>query len=208
MDKNLTLYNIETGLLELLALREEIAATDGNCGPVNDEIDAYIRKEVQKVDGIAYMLAEFERRSDVAADEAKRQQVRAKLWQARHDRLKEYVERIMQEVGATRLDGELNTMSLRKCPPSVVVNQPELLPNEYKRITITLNLAQWANLVGCMLSQQAKDAEEISEIRRELDSLSIGEWQPDKARISAELKRGEGVPGCELIADKVSLQVK
>ena len=220
MSESLTLYNIESELLQLLELREDLLSCpqEGEklspggrsiaIQAIDGQIEMYLRKELQKVDGIAYMLAELNRRADIAMEEANRQEKRSKVWESRADSLKAYVERIMQETGKTKLEGEFNTLTLRKCPASVDIRQPELLPNEFKRFEIKVPGDVWQSLVAELLCKDERTDDDIETIKAELGKLKVSEPTPAKSYIAQVLKAGGGIPGCELVTDKVSLQVK
>ena len=220
MSESLTLYNIETELLQLLELREEINETPvayrepdlanalAERDALDSQIEMYLRKELAKVDGIAYMLAELNRRADIAMDEANRQEKRSKLWEDRADSLKAYVERIMQETGKTKLEGEFNTLTLRKCQASVEIRQPELLPNEFKRFEIKVSGDVWQSLVAELLCKDERTDADIETIKGELGKLKVSDPEPVKSEIGQVLKAGGVIPGCELVTDKMSLQVR
>jgi len=47
-----------------------------------------------------------------------------------------------------RLEGRTNTLKKRKCPPSVTVIDEQKIPAEHKRVTVTLPLLQWQQLLA------------------------------------------------------------
>jgi hypothetical protein len=50
--------------------------------------------------------------------------------------------------GVKKLEGRTNTLKKRKCPPSVNVIDEQKIPAEYKRVTVTLPLPQWQELLA------------------------------------------------------------
>ena len=228
---NLSLYNIETGLLELLAFREEVMS-DPDASPteqqetaarIDQQIREYVTAEIRKVDGIAHYLREFERRAEIDRAEAKRIIDRARGWEQRHDRLEQVVKDVMLMTGNQKLEGEHNTLKLRTNPASVDVRQPELVPYAFQRITITMTLALFDKLRRFLML-------ESHDLSAELIDTKKGEPEPIKSTIAEELKcpacrnlkakrekcaecggtglSKQGVPGCVLVQNGVSLQVE
>lgn len=197
---NLTLYGIETQLLELLNFRDSVAE-DPDMSPSEIEqslkacdlqIAEYIRAEVKKCDGIARYLREFETRAEALKAEATRCNEMAKAWEKRHDNLEAMVIDIMQVTKQTRIDGRHSILQLKKNPPSVEVAQPELVPNELMRISVTLPLDSWHKICETL----------------DVPGIREGHPEPMKTEIAKRLKEGDGVPGCRLRTDSVRLEVK
>lgn len=201
---NLTLYGIETQLLELLNFRESIES-DPEMTPqeqqeslkaCDESIAEYIRAEVKKCDGIARYLREFEDRAAVLKAEAARCTVMAKNWQKRYDDLEAMVIDIMQATEQTRIDGRHSVLKLAKNPPSVDPHiQMDLLPYAFQRRTITITEDVYQTLLNgplgtLLLAGTAKDPE------------------PIKTDILKRLKEGDNIAGCRLKTDGVRLEVK
>lgn len=197
---NLSLYQIETELLDLLRFRED-TVTDADMTPaeqaetlatVDRQIEEYIKREVKKADGIASYLRECETRAEALKAEAKRLKERADAWEQRHDRIKSGVLRVMQLMGFKKIEGQQSTLAIRKNPASVDIRQPELVPEVYQRVTVTLNASLWNQLCA------ANPGLATATVNRE----------PSKSAIKEALKRGDGVPGCELREGSVRLEVE
>jgi len=200
---NLTLYGIETQLLELLNFRDAVS-DDPDLRPdeqaeslkaIDQQIQAYVTAEVKKADGIAGYLREFETRAEALKQEAKRCSQMAKDWETRRDKLESMVIGVMRIAGVTRIDGRHSVLQLKRNPPSVEVAQPELVPENLRRITVTLSEAMWMKL-----------SEHIQP--EEYDQVAEGNPEPMKGEISKRLKSGDGVPGCRLRTDGVRLEVR
>jgi hypothetical protein len=233
---NLTLYGIETQLLELLNFRESIEA-DPDMTPqeqqeslkaCDESIAEYIRAEVKKCDGIARYLREFEARADTLKEEAARCTAMAKNWQKRYDSLEAMVIDIMQATKQTRIDGRHSVLQLKKNPPSVEVAQPELVPHEYQRVTITMTKTEWLMILRALpiaerlaMPQTRGDYEPMKdEIKKRLkEECGVCHGQgvvPSPAKGDPTMFHCEscngtgraGVPGCRLRTDGVRLEVK
>lgn len=207
---NLTLYGIETQLLELLNFRDELLDDRDMEEPERAEslkaadaqIAEYVKREVQKVDAIAAMLREFEKRAEALRAEADRIYDRATKWERRHDGLEALVKSIMVAMNKPRLDGKVSTLKLNKSPASVTVPQPDLLPANYQRVKITMTLDLW---------QRLKDGSALGDLSiklwNELLDCKASEPEPIKDAIKAELKAKRGVPGARLVEDNQYLKV-
>jgi len=199
---NLTLYNIETELLELLAFREDVAndpeATPADIAEslkaIDAEVEDYLRKEVAKADNVASYLRECETRVLTLKAEAARVMLRAKAWEARGERLEAVVTSIMQATGKTKIEGAKSTLRLAKNPPSVDVRQPDLVPPDFQRVSVKMHKSSWDKI--------REDLEEMGVV------CEVTALDPLKTAIKAELKAGRAVPGCVLIEDAVRLEVK
>lgn len=198
-ETNLSLYRIETELLELLQFREDTALDqtitpaerDETLKATDQRIAEYVSQRVPKVDNIAGMLREFDRRADLEDEEIARLQARKRKWQAWHDRLEEYTIRAMQIAGKKEIDGAHNTLKLRKNPASVEIAQEALIPREYIRSKVTIKADLWDRLV-----------------RQHPELIGSAHEEPAKSEIREALKRGDGVPGCRLVDDKVRLVIE
>jgi hypothetical protein len=208
---NLTLYGIETQLLELLTFRDSVledpdmtpAEQQESVKAIDQQIRDYVTAEVKKVDGIARYLREFETRAETLKEEAKRCNEAAKAWDKRHESLESMVIAIMREANKTRLDGRHSVLNLRKNPASVDVAQPELVPGEYRRIVVTMSLAFYERLRTALMMN-----EKLAPLGSELIQSKVSEPEAMRSQIGAELKLGGSVPGCRLKTDSVRLEVK
>ena len=207
----MTLFGIETTLFDLLEEREQAinmnraAPTDEWVTDVDARIETYIKAELRKVDGIAKMLKEFEARALAAKEEAQRISRIADLWEARRERLKAITTETMIAAGKTELHGAVETLSLRKCPPSVEIAQPELVPGEYLRVELSMTMDIF-RLIESALAQGWKDSSVLAEFRA--SSNPARPPREMKREIATALKGGGGVPGCRLVEDKLTLVVK
>jgi hypothetical protein len=184
----LALYQIETELYGLLQLREQMVQ-DGELpealAVVDKQIEAYCSAEVAKVDRIAGAIRACERNMMAAAKEAERLDARFKAWRSRMEFIKAATLRAMQARGIKSLETPENKLTV--CGNGGV--EPleftgEALPQEYCKITVTMELRQWKALL---------DDADLKGIVGATSAII-----PDNAAIRAALKRGESVPGAKL----------
>ena len=246
MSTGLTLYDIETDLLNLMLCREALLndpdrssvledgeTRESELALIDQAIQERVSAEIAKVDGIAFYLREFAARAATAKVEKDRLAARQRMWEAREERLKELVTSVMLMTGKKRLEGDSNTLRLQKCPPSVEVNQSELLPDEYQRVRVTMSVRLWEAIKRC------RWVDSITEMPREILECNVGPAEPSKSKIAEALKQqipcdkckggfhettdhnllpcetchgtgkvNQGVPGCSLVTDKMSLRVE
>jgi hypothetical protein len=96
------------------------------------------------------------------------------------------------------LEGRTNTLKKRKCPPSVNVIDEQKIPAEYKRVTVTLPLAQWQRLLAGT-PEDARNAV-LSGVRKQEISL-------DLEAIKQALNLEQAVEGANLAVNRFKLQV-
>lgn len=146
MSESLTLYDIETGLMELWEQREQLLHdpqdwdTPEDLARVEMAISDYVQAEVQKADGIALYLKECGRRAEIHKQEAAEQRAKAQIWTNREDNLRAMVIGIMEAAGKSKIEGRLCKLSLRDNPSAVDVAQPEMVPDEFKRTKTTVEI--------------------------------------------------------------------
>jgi Siphovirus Gp157 len=212
MSQGLTLFDIETDLLNLMLCREAVLGDyhtpDGERSQELAEIDQAIQErvsaEIAKVDGIAFYLREFAARAAAAKAEKKRLADREAMWEAREERLKEIVTQVMLMTGKTRLEGNSNTLKLVKNPPSVEIAQLAMVPEQYLRATVAMSADSLETL---KLILEAYESQHSKRILAELNEATV-KLEAMKTPISEALKRGDGVPGCSLVRDKMRLVVE
>lgn len=203
MSEELTFKDIEFGLVELVMRREDavaeyerIRAAELPPTPIEDEalaaidqcdeaIAAYLKAEVQKVDGVAAYILREEAAAWVVEHEMGRLADRLKMHKARADRVREMALRVMQDTDQRTIEGARHALKVRKNPPAVVIAQPELVPDNMRRFTLTLNPEDFVYLRD--LSARALTI-----------LVDKSKSEPSKSAIAAALKGGGAVPGCRM----------
>lgn len=214
---NLTLYAIQTELVELFELRDEVASEvriteadqqqqSESLAAIDQSIQEYVKREVTKVDNTAGFLRECESRAKMLRAEEQRIAAMRKRWEDREERVKKYVAEVLaiqllpeniamasQNSVLRRLNGRTSELKLCKSPASVEITDASLLPQELQTITITMPLDLW----------------EATKMHPAINPMVTHESdpQPVKTRIAAILKSGEPVPGARLVNDNVHLRV-
>lgn len=195
----LSLFQIEAELLGLIDQREDALERMAAMSP--DELTAspeigqelsvveglirdYLKREVKKVDGIAYAIKEFQARALAKTAAAKDLEMSAKRDAETVDRIKAMVLEVMQEFGEKKLPGRLFTITRQGNGGVQALNiaQPDLVPERYIGVNVTLRLDEWKILV-----EQCRPT-----------VLGLPLLEPYPRMIREALERGEGVMGCKL----------
>lgn len=210
---NLTLTGMTLELLELLQYHDE-TARDPYLTPkeiaevltaVDAQIDDYVVRELDKADGIAANLGEFGIRAETCRALAKRETERARMWEARMERLEAATLRalMLRPEGKRRIETASTTLKVAKNPPSVEVFDASEVPKPYMRRTITLNADLFDRLMGFLMLERNG-----APLFQELQESKTSEPEPMKTEIGKELKAGVPVAGAKLITDRVRLVVE
>ncbi len=196
MTDNLTLWDIETGLRDLMLAREE-AATEAEVQACDDALQAYAQAEVAKADNIRNYLRHCELMAAAAKEESLRLAARAQMWTNRKDRLKSICQVVMESMGKRRIEGRLGVLRIQgnggKRP--VLVQSPAMVPEEYCVYEGSISGRAWALLAT--LAPAWCGREDVQMERR-----------PRLSLIGAALEAGEPVAGCSLGERGESLRVE
>jgi hypothetical protein len=174
-----------------------------NSGEIPDELRQalldYCEAFGAKVDNIANYIKsqEFEARN--AKTEIARLQSRQAAAENKVERLKGLLKYFMDARGLRSMKGRLNTISLRKnSQDSLVVDSIERIPSEYCRVSITLPLSEFAELLQHLPEEHVLRAHLTPEgnvlVRRELDNTKLRTALATGVPVQgAELRRGQHV---------------
>jgi hypothetical protein len=190
----LSLYRIEDALLQLLQAREEILTneqtpeTPAELAQVETALAEYVTAEIRKVDGIHAYLKQAKATAEQAKAEAAEMRARAERIENGMARLKEFCLQAMQLAGMKRIDGTAGRYLLRKGnggKEPLVVAQPELVPDEYRILTLKVRADKW-------------DPEAFASAG--LESIAASEPEISNELIRKALEGGSAVPGAHLEA--------
>lgn len=102
------------------------------------DIARYMEAEVRKVDAVAGYLAQCEGQQLAAKAEIERLKDRMSVWENREERVRKYVQNVMERIGEKKLEGRTATFMLRAVPASVVITEEKDVPEEFKRTTVSV----------------------------------------------------------------------
>lgn len=195
--------------LSLAAIEEQLAAYDNVADLVTPELEAEFQAEfslalttaVAKRDRVAAFLAHLEMRAAAADAEIKRLRERKSFLEGTAERIKGYVLNCIEGLGLDakgkyrKLEGSTVTFSSRACPASVEVLDENLVPVEYKTITVTMGLHTWTELLD---SAPIEVYAQVMETGRTAVAVS-------KPAVKAALEAGVEVPGVRIETDRRTL---
>ena len=192
--KAFTLFQIE----ESLMLLAESAEEEGLTPEIETALAAYLEGAVEKRDRVAEFIHFCEAMAELAKAEVKRLQARQKHFESTAERVSCMVLRVLDWLRVKKLEGRTNTLKKRKCPPSVNVIDEQKIPAEYKRVTVTLPLPQWQEI----LAGTSEDSRNtlLSVLRKQEITL-------DLEAIKQALNLEKAVEGADLTINRFKLQV-
>lgn len=206
----LTLYGIESKLLTLFDDYDRIEDDPEIVDPADRtrqleakalELREQVTLELAKVDGLAAVHRELKAqvavRNKIRDDEYARLDRLYGRTNRRLNRLEEYAIAVLQlrarEAGTQLacIEGATSTLKLAKCPPSVDVRQPELVPSEYLVGTFKLPMTVWRSIAAVVERDGQRDLLQDME-----NATGRAVFDPVKNAIKEELKRSDPCPNC------------
>lgn len=155
---------------EALALDELVAMDDGEWTETHEILAQELtEKMLGKSDRFADYILDKRSRCEALKAEERRLADRRKRFESAISRLESYARACMQRLGRDKLEGTRHTISLKKNPPAVYVEQPEILLHDeaaeaagYVRVVTERTLDRkrlyealklGAEIPGCRLTQ-------------------------------------------------------
>jgi hypothetical protein len=191
----LTLFQIE----ESIALLAEAAEEEGMTPDIEQALTTYLQGALEKRDRVAEFIQYCEWMAELAKAEIKRLQGRQKHFEGTADRVSAMVLRVLDFLGAKKLEGRTHTLSKRKCPPSVRIGDETRVPGEFKRVTVTLRLDEWNRLLAAVGDNLRQTVETATVKRDEAIDLKA---------VKEALNLERDVPGADLVVNRFSLDVR
>lgn len=140
-EQKVTLYDLSATLMEALqSIAEAETEAEANGETLSTEQnEAFLRvieSEMRgKTDRMCQFIHHVESQVKLADDEVKRIQARKKGFESNITRLENYAHRVLTEVLHTeKLDGETNSIRLRKLPDQVQILNRMSIPAEYQEV--------------------------------------------------------------------------
>jgi hypothetical protein len=184
---------------ETLSLLMESATEEApdNNGEIPDELRQalldYCEAFGAKVDNIANYIKAKEGEARNAKVEIERLQTRQAAAENRVERLKGLLKYFMDTRGLRCMKGRLNTISLRRnSQDSLIVETPDAIPAEFCKLSMTIAVPDWEELVAHLPEGQ--------ELRARLagDGNTFGQREPDNAKLRLALQSGRSILGAQL----------
>ena len=172
MSLDLSLYQLESQLSELIEMREQtcesvkLAESEGDLPQtierLNDEVAAidnaireYITAEIRKVDGIRAFWLHCELMIQACADEVKAQSARGHAWKQRLERIKSSVKLVMETIPfpegkPKKLEGRTGALYLKANggKQAVEIHDESLVPDELTQVSVQMSGIAWKELLA------------------------------------------------------------
>ena len=187
----LSLYEIDSKLLELFERQAETQDAEQPHPDIDEEINEYLKAHVRKVDGIVWFIRFCEVAVETCKAESKRYAEKAERWERRVEQVKNGVLWALKVLGLPYAQSSLNKLRPQRNPPSVDVQYRSQVPNEYLMVEVRMTLKEWNRLTF--------DANAVGRV--------TGEIEPAKSRILSQLKAGVEIPGCRIAEDRHHLRI-
>ena len=190
---DMTLFELDETLCLLMESATE--AADGNDGEIPDELRCALLDYCQafgtKVDNIANYIKSQENYARNAKCEVDRLQSRALAADRKVERLKGLVKYFMHARNLRSLKGRLNSISLRNnSQDSLIIDRPDAIPAEYCRVSVTIGLAEWQELLNRLPEEH--------QLRARFGAQGSITQEPDNAKLRSALASGVEIQGVEL----------
>lgn len=157
-----------------------------------------------KARNIAAHVLNIDAYAQAAKDASKKLAERAKRMERRAAWFRDYLHTHMVGAGITKIEGPEFTISRRKNPPSVVIEDAAEIPEEFLQPPDPMV----DRIVEDAIKAQTNDLKEGEDFRdyvvltkRELREIVLRHMPPrpaDKKKLADALKAGQEVPGCRL----------
>ncbi len=203
MPDDISLYRLESGLIQLLEYRQErLSSTEDPASEeelvaLDGEIKAYVTEKLPvKIDSTAAVVLWKERRLASLREEKERIKRAINAESSDLERLKAYIADVLAllpepKKGSRKLSGATHTLSLRGNGglAPMEISDETMVPNQYRDATVTMPYEDWSKIEGF-----CPNAAKVT--------VSL-----NNARIRDDLESGEGVPGASLLPRGSSLKV-
>lgn len=205
---SLTLYDVEQGLQSFLDF-------DGEALPEEERqlFELALTEQLKTAVDKRQKCGEFIRFCELQADnckaEVERLAARKKRFDAAAERMKEYIIRVIEEIGPDgrgayrKLEAHTITFSVRRKPAKVEVTDESQVPSQYKDATVTMPMELWRKVIGLVLADGPVRDEFLGWI-----NFHPAEATVRKDPIKKTIEAGGEVPGAELKLGGHSLIVK
>lgn len=232
-----SLYDLEESLTALLDTEAMVTAEQEE--QFRLELSAQLEKTVAKRDRVGAFIQWLKHQAGTSSQrgvidqEIDRLRNFKRICESTLERLENYVLGVIEHIGPDdkgklrKLQGEQYTLSARACPVSVSITDDAAVPDEYKRVTVTMPALEWMALMvelGVVPDENwsVSTAIDRTAVKEYLtgEPLQCGEcggigMVPSAESLPIQCKACGGactvprtVAGADLVIGKISLQVK
>lgn len=133
------LYELSTQYTQLVDMLEQAQDNFETLEAIHDTLNAITDSIEIKADNIAKVMQQLKVEKEIIDSECKRLADRGAKLQKQHDQLKAYLFENMSMIGADKIKTALFSFTIRNNPPSVNVIDESLIPQEFIKITPSID---------------------------------------------------------------------
>ncbi len=202
-----SLFDLEQNLESLFDT--EAFVTDEQEAEFRLELSSALEASIEKRDRVGQFIRHCQMQQQNCEDEMDRLQARRKSFAAAEERMRKYVHAVITSLGrdskgkTKKLEGKTITFSLRPTPGSVEISDAEAVPDDYKKVTVTLPADTWTLLCDEMRDDDNDPLWFEMQRANERASKTIS-----KTAVKQAIDAGVEVPGADLTIGGYSLVVK
>lgn len=127
---------------ELVALEEMLLMDGGELTEAHQELAEQLDRIItEKIDNIGELVQKFKDEQDTAKAHESRIREWRKVRENAESRLKKYVHEVVEKIPSRKIQGSLYSASLRSGVESVVIEDENLIPEQFLKIETTIDKA-------------------------------------------------------------------
>ena len=163
----MNLYQLHEGYLNLVEVLENAGEDDNLRELVTNSLNEIEDSIKDKADNVVRFIRNLESEANAIKEEEKRLSEMRKKREKQVENLKQYLFDFTKVADGQKIKGSIFTVSIKKNPASVVVDDLEAIPEEYKRVKTVIE----ANKT--LLKKVLKDGEVAGVHLEQKESLNI-----------------------------------
>ena len=163
----MNLYQLHEGYLNLVEVLENAGEDDNLRELVNNSLNEIEDSIKDKADNVVRFIRNLESDVNAIKEEEKRLVEMRKKREKQVENLKQYLFDFTKVADGQKIKGSIFTVSIKKNPASVVVDDLEAIPEEYKRVKTVIEADK------TLLKKALKDGEVAGVHLEQKESLNI-----------------------------------
>lgn len=163
----MNLYQLHEGYLNLVEVLENAGEDDNLRELVNNSLNEIEDSIKDKADNVVRFIRNLESEANAIKEEEKRLAEMRKKREKQVENLKQYLFDFTKVADGQKIKGSIFTVSIKKNPASVVVDDLEAIPEEYKRVKTVVEADK------TLLKKVLKDSEVAGVHLEQKESLNI-----------------------------------
>ena len=163
----MNLYQLHEGYLNLVEVLENAGEDDNLRELVTNSLNEVEDNIKDKADNVVRFIRNLESEAGAIKEEEKRLAEMRKKREKQVENLKQYLFDFTKVADGQKIKGSIFTVSIKKNPASVVVDDLEVIPEEYKRVKTVIEADK------TLLKKALKDGEVAGVHLEQKESLNI-----------------------------------